>query len=113
MGNTYEKDGALWLRTEQYGDDKDRVVIKSDGQPAYISGDLAYYLDKSERGFGRCFIMLGADHHGYVGRMMAMCAAFGDTPARGPRDPDRPDGQPARATASRCGCRSGPARSSP
>ena len=80
MGNTYEKDGALWLRTEQYGDDKDRVVIKSDGQPAYISGDLAYYLDKKERGFGRCFIMLGADHHGYVGRMMAMCAAFGDTP---------------------------------
>ena len=75
MGNTYEKDGALWLRTEQYGDDKDRVVIKSDGQPAYISGDLAYYLDKKERGFGRCFIMLGADHHGYVGRMMAMCAA--------------------------------------
>ena len=80
MGNTYEKDGALWLRTEQYGDDKDRVVIKSDGQPAYISGDLAYYLDKRERGFDRCFIMLGADHHGYVGRMMAMCAAFGDTP---------------------------------
>jgi arginyl-tRNA synthetase len=80
MGNTYEKDGALWLRTEQYGDDKDRVVIKSDGQPAYISGDLAYYLDKKERGFDRCFIMLGADHHGYVGRMMAMCAAFGDTP---------------------------------
>ena len=53
---------------------------KSDGQPAYISGDLAYYLDKRERGFDRCVIMLGADHHGYVGRMMAMCAAFGDTP---------------------------------
>ena len=54
--------------------------MKSDGQPAYISGDLAYYLDKRERGFDRCVIMLGADHHGYVGRMMAMCAAFGDTP---------------------------------
>ena len=80
MGNIYEKDGALWLRTEQYGDDKDRVVVKSDGQPAYISGDLAYYLDKRERGFDRCVVMLGADHHGYVGRMMAMCAAFGDTP---------------------------------
>ncbi len=80
MGSTYEKDGALWLRTEQYGDDKDRVIVKSDGQGAYISGDLAYYLDKRERGFDRCFIMLGADHHGYVGRMMAMCAAFGDTP---------------------------------
>ncbi|MCW2748110.1 MAG: arginine--tRNA ligase, partial [Nocardioidaceae bacterium] len=66
--------------TSDYGDDKDRVVIKSDGEPAYISGDLAYYLDKRERGFDRCIIMLGADHHGYVSRMMAMCAAFGDTP---------------------------------
>lgn len=80
LGNTYEKDGALWLATEKYGDDKDRVIIKSDGQGAYLSGDLAYYLDKRERGFDRCFIMLGADHHGYVARMMAMCAAFGDTP---------------------------------
>lgn len=80
LGNTYEQDGALWLRTEQFGDDKDRVVIKSDGQGAYLSGDLAYYLDKRERGFDRCLIMLGADHHGYVARMMAMCAAFGDTP---------------------------------
>ncbi|NPD05790.1 arginine--tRNA ligase [Nocardioides sp. zg-1308] len=82
MGNTYETDGALWLRTEKYGDDKDRVIIKSDGQAAYISGDLAYYLDKKERGFDRCFIMLGADHHGYVGRMNAMCAAFGDEPGK-------------------------------
>ena len=80
LGNTYEKDGAVWLATEQFGDDKDRVIIKSDGQGSYLSGDLAYYLDKRERGFDRCFIMLGADHHGYVGRMMAMCAAFGDTP---------------------------------
>jgi arginyl-tRNA synthetase len=80
LGNTYEKDGAIWLRTEKFGDDKDRVIIKSDGTGAYLSGDLAYYLDKRERGFDRCFIMLGADHHGYVGRMMAMCAAFGDEP---------------------------------
>jgi arginyl-tRNA synthetase len=80
LGNTYEKDGAIWLATEKYGDDKDRVIIKSDGRGAYLSGDLAYYLDKRERGFDRCLIMLGADHHGYVGRMMAMCAAFGDTP---------------------------------
>ena len=80
LGNTYEKDGAVWLATEKYGDDKDRVIIKSDGQGSYLSGDLAYYLDKRERGFDRCFIMLGADHHGYVGRMMAMCSAFGDTP---------------------------------
>ncbi|WP_372735946.1 arginine--tRNA ligase [Nocardioides sp.] len=80
LGNTYEKDGAVWLATEKFGDDKDRVIIKSDGQGAYLSGDLAYYLDKRERGFDRCLIMLGADHHGYVGRMMAMCAAFGDEP---------------------------------
>ena len=80
LGRIYEKDGAVWLRTEDLGDDKDRVVIKSDGVPAYISGDLAYYLDKRERGFDRVVIMLGADHSGYVGRMMAMCAAFGDEP---------------------------------
>jgi len=80
LGVMYDKDGARWLRTTDFGDDKDRVVIKSDGEAAYISGDLAYYLDKRERGFDRCLIMLGADHHGYVSRMMAMCAAFGDTP---------------------------------
>jgi arginyl-tRNA synthetase len=80
LGNIYEKDGAVWLRTEQYGDDKDRVIVKSDGHGAYISGDAAYYLDKRERGFDRCLILLGADHHGYVGRMMALCAAFGDEP---------------------------------
>ncbi len=79
-GHMYEADGATWLRTTEFGDDKDRVVIKSDGQAAYIAGDIAYYLDKRERGFDRCFIMLGSDHHGYVGRMMAVCAAFGDTP---------------------------------
>jgi len=80
LGAMYEKSGAKWLRTTDYGDDKDRVVIKSNGEPAYISSDLAYYLNKRERGFDRAFILLGADHHGYVGRMMAMCAAFGDTP---------------------------------
>ena len=80
LGMMYEQDDATWLRTSDFGDDKDRVVIKSDGQPSYISGDLAYYLDKRERGFDRCLIMLGADHHGYVSRMLAMCAAFGDIP---------------------------------
>jgi arginyl-tRNA synthetase len=80
LGNIYEQDGAVWLRTEKYGDDKDRVIVKSDGHGAYISGDAAYYLDKRERGFDRCLILLGADHHGYVGRMMALCAAFGDEP---------------------------------
>jgi arginyl-tRNA synthetase len=80
QGRLFEVDGALWLRTTDFGDDKDRVVIKSDGEPAYIAGDLAYYLDKRERGFDRVVIMLGADHHGYIGRLMAMCACFGDTP---------------------------------
>ena len=82
LGNIYEKDGAVWLATEKYGDDKDRVIVKSDGHGAYISGDAAYYLDKRERGFDRCIILLGADHHGYVGRMMALCAAFGDEPGK-------------------------------
>jgi arginyl-tRNA synthetase len=80
LGNIYDRDGAVWLRTERYGDDKDRVIVKSDGHGAYISGDAAYYLDKRERGFDRCIILLGADHHGYVGRMMALSAAFGDVP---------------------------------
>ena len=80
LGHVYEADGATWLRTTEFGDDKDRVIIKSDGEAAYIAGDLAYYLDKRERGADRVIIMLGADHHGYIGRMMAMCAAFGDTP---------------------------------
>ena len=80
LGHIYEADGATWLRTTDFGDDKDRVIVKSDGNAAYIAGDLAYYLDKRERGFDRVIIMLGADHHGYIGRMMAMCAAFGDTP---------------------------------
>ena len=80
LGHIFEADGATWLRSTEFGDDKDRVVIKSDGNAAYISGDLAYYLDKRERGFNRCIIMLGADHHGYVQRLMAMTAAFGDEP---------------------------------
>jgi arginyl-tRNA synthetase len=82
LGMMYEAEGAWWLRTSDFGDDKDRVVVKSDGQPAYISGDLAYYLDKRERGFDRCVILLGADHHGYVGRLMAMCAPSATCPAR-------------------------------
>ena len=80
-GNIYEKDGATWLRTSAFGDDKDRVVIKSDGKHAYIAGDLAYYLDKRERGFDLCIYMLGADHHGYISRLKAAAEAFGDDPA--------------------------------
>jgi arginyl-tRNA synthetase len=82
LGHMFEEDGALWLRTTTFGDDRDRVVLKSDGEAAYIAGDLAYYLDKRSRGFDQCIYMLGADHHGYVPRMMAMCAAFGDEPGK-------------------------------
>ena len=80
-GAIYEQDGATWLRTTDFGDDKDRVVIKSDGNPAYIAGDLAYYLDKRKRGFNLCIYMLGADHHGYIARLKAAAAALGDDPA--------------------------------
>ena len=80
LGHIYEADGAVWLRTTEFGDDRDRVVVKSNGETAYIAGDLAYYLDKRERGFEQCLLLLGADHHGYIGRLMAMVAAFGDTP---------------------------------
>lgn len=80
-GNIYDSHGATWLRTSAFGDEKDRVVIKSDGKPAYIAGDLAYYVDKRERGFDLCIYMLGADHHGYVARLKAAAAALGEDPA--------------------------------
>jgi arginyl-tRNA synthetase len=80
QGHVYEADGALWLRTSGFGDDKDRVLRKSDGDWTYFAADCAYYLDKRERGFDRVVIMLGADHHGYVARMRAMVACFGDDP---------------------------------
>lgn len=79
-GHLIHADGAWWLRSTQFGDDKDRVVIKSDGRPAYIAGDLAYFLDKRERGFDLCIYMLGADHHGYTARLKAAAAALGDDP---------------------------------
>ncbi|BDS48785.1 arginine--tRNA ligase [Rhodoluna sp. KAS3] len=82
LGHIFEADGAIWLRSTTFGDDRDRVIIKSDGDHAYIAGDIAYYLDKRERGFDQCLYMLGADHHGYVPRMMALCAAFGDEPGK-------------------------------
>ncbi|MDH3005568.1 arginine--tRNA ligase [Gordonia alkanivorans] len=80
-GNLYENDGAWWLKSTDFGDDKDRVVIKSDGNAAYIAGDIAYYRDKRNRGFNLCIYMLGADHHGYVSRLKAAAAALGDDPA--------------------------------
>ncbi|OMH24099.1 arginine--tRNA ligase [Tersicoccus phoenicis] len=78
----YFADGAWWLRSTDYGDDKDRVVIKSDGRAAYIAGDIAYIKDKRSRGFDLCVYLLGADHHGYVARLKAAAAALGDDPAR-------------------------------
>ncbi|HET6500030.1 MAG TPA: arginine--tRNA ligase [Amycolatopsis sp.] len=80
-GNLYAADGAWWLRSSEFGDDKDRVVIKSDGAPAYIAGDIAYLQNKIERGFGLCIFMLGADHHGYIARLKAAAAAMGHDPA--------------------------------
>ena len=82
QGHVFESEGATWLRTTDFGDDKDRVLRKSNGEWTYFAADCAYYLDKRERGFERVVIMLGADHHGYLGRMKAMAACFGDDPAR-------------------------------
>ena len=80
QGHTYENDGAIWLRTTDFGDDKDRVLVKSGGELTYFSSDTAYYLDKRRRGFDICIYMLGADHHGYVGRLKATAACAGDDP---------------------------------
>jgi arginyl-tRNA synthetase len=79
-GHLYDADGAVWMRTTDFGDDKDRVLIRSDGELTYFASDTAYYLDKRSRGFDRCIYLLGADHHGYVGRLRAMAACAGDDP---------------------------------
>ena len=80
QGHVYEQEGAIWLRTTDFGDDKDRVMIKSDGTFAYFASDTAYYISKRERGFDICIYMLGADHHGYVNRLKAIAACAGDNP---------------------------------
>jgi arginyl-tRNA synthetase len=80
QGHVYEADGAVWLRTTDFGDDKDRVLVRSSGEKTYFAADAAYYLDKRGRGFERCVYMLGADHHGYVGRLRAIVACAGDDP---------------------------------
>ena len=80
QGHVYESEGATWLRTTDFGDDKDRVLVKSGGELTYFSSDTAYYLDKRRRGFDICIYMLGADHHGYVGRLKATAACAGDNP---------------------------------
>jgi len=82
QGRVWEEDGAIWLRTTDFGDDKDRVLVRSDGTPTYFAADCAYYLDKRERGAEKVVIQVGADHHGYTGRMKAMVACYGDDPNR-------------------------------
>ena len=79
-GHAYEAEGATWIRTTDHGDDKDRVYVRSNGDFTYFAADCAYYLDKRSRGFGKLLIILGADHHGYTGRLRAIAACFGDDP---------------------------------
>ena len=76
-GLVYESEGAVWLRTTDFGDDKDRVMIRADGVPTYFAADAAYYLSKKDRGFDEKIYLLGADHHGYVNRLKAIAAAAG------------------------------------
>lgn len=80
QGHVFEHEGAVWLRTTDFGDDKDRVLVRSNGEKTYFAPDAAYYLDKRARGFDRCVYMLGADHHGYVARLRAVVACAGDDP---------------------------------
>ena len=80
-GKAYEKDGAVWLRSTAYGDDKDRVIFRASGEPTYLAADIAYHDDKYERGYGRLINIWGADHHGYVARVKAAMAALGHDPA--------------------------------
>ncbi len=80
QGHLYDADGALWMRTTDFTDDKDRVLIRSNGEPTYFASDAAYYVDKRERGFEVCIYLLGADHHGYVNRLKAISACAGDDP---------------------------------
>ncbi|TDD17225.1 arginine--tRNA ligase [Kribbella turkmenica] len=80
QGHLYDADDALWMRTTDFTDDKDRVLIRSNGEPTYFASDAAYYVNKRERGFDVCIYMLGADHHGYVNRLKAIAACAGDDP---------------------------------
>jgi arginyl-tRNA synthetase len=82
QGHLFDADGALWMRTTDFGDDKDRVLIRTNGELTYFASDTAYYVNKRERGFDVCIYLLGADHHGYVGRLKAMAACAGDDPER-------------------------------
>jgi arginyl-tRNA synthetase len=80
QGHVFENEGAIWLRTTDFGDDKDRVITKANGELTYFASDTAYYINKRERGFDICIYMLGADHHGYINRLRATAACAGDNP---------------------------------
>ena len=80
QGHVFESDGAVWLRTTDFGDDKDRVLLKENGELTYFASDTAYYINKRERGSDICIYMLGADHHGYINRLRAVAACAGDNP---------------------------------
>jgi arginyl-tRNA synthetase len=80
QGHVFDHEGAVWLRTTDFGDDKDRVMVKADGEKTYFAADAAYYLDKRQRGFDTCVYLLGADHHGYINRLRALAACAGDDP---------------------------------
>ena len=81
-GHVYDAEGAVWLRSSALGDDKDRVLVRSDGTYTYVAGDLAYIADKLDRGFDTAVYVLGADHHGYIGRLKAAAQTLGYDPAR-------------------------------
>jgi arginyl-tRNA synthetase len=82
QGHVFDQDGAIWLRTTDFTDDKDRVLIRANGEPTYFAADAAYYLSKKDRGFAEKIYLLGADHHGYIGRLKAIAACAGDDPER-------------------------------
>ena len=111
-GHVYESEGAVWLRTTEFGDDKDRVLIRADGEPTYFAPDIAYHRDKLERGHERLINVLGADHHGYVAADAG--GARGARLRPGPlRGADHADGQHRRGRRAQRGCRSAAATSSP
>ena len=93
----------MWLRTTDFGDDKDRVLIRADGEPTYFAADAAYYLSKKDRGFDEKIYLLGADHHGYINRLKAIAACAGDDPEHNIEVQDRPARQPRRRQAVQAG----------
>ena len=92
QGHVFDDGGAVWLRTTDFGDDKDRVMVRANGEPTYFAADAAYYLSKKDRGFTEKIYLLGADHHGYINRLKAIAAAAGRRPRGQHRGPDRPAG---------------------